>query len=244
MAEQNNQRPLLEVSGLCKRFPAENGGWLEVVKDVSFSLYRGECVGLVGESGCGKSTISLMTAGLLRPDGGSLFWDGAPLKQPFRGKTRREIQILFQHPEVSFNPTLTLEQSMHEPFLAAGLPWNRQQLLAMLKDFGIYDEHLKRKPQQLSGGELQRLALARVLILRPRLLILDEPTSMLDAISQAQLLRLLEEKRKKEGFSCLMVTHDLELARRICTRILRVENAQLTDCGPQSTEFGPEGLDI
>ena len=208
---------VLEAVGLAKRYP---GSARDTVSQISFSIGSGETLGLLGESGSGKSTVGQMVAGILRPTAGRLFFQGEELSFPFRGEARRGIQILFQHPEVSFNPRLRLWDSIKEPYRFRRIPCQEDALVEFLAQFGIYREHLGRYPRELSGGELQRLALARVMLMQPKLVVLDEPTSMLDVISQAQVVHLLEEIQKQEGVSYLFISHDPILCRRFCSRIL------------------------
>ena len=211
---------VLEAVGLAKRYP---GSARDTVSQISFSIGSGETLGLLGESGSGKSTIGQMVAGILRPTAGQLFFQGEELGFPFRGEARRGIQILFQHPEVSFNPRLRLWESIREPFWFRRTPCQEDALVEFLAQFGIYREHLGRYPRELSGGELQRLALARVMLMQPKLVVLDEPTSMLDVISQAQMIHLLKEVQKQEGVSYLFISHDRALCQRFCSRILELK---------------------
>lgn len=213
---------LLEVKELSKRYSAK--GPL-VVENVSFTIDRGETLGIFGDSGSGKSTIGQIVAGLYPPTSGQLLFDGAPVS--YRGPVRRKIQILFQHPEVAFNPKLTLEASMKEPYRLFHMSYSREELCGFLERFGIYEEHLLRYPAQLSGGELQRLALARAMLIEPSLLVLDEPTSMLDVISQAQVIRLLQELQKERGVGYLFISHDYALGRHFCTSIRHLEDGHL-----------------
>lgn len=143
---------------------------------------------------------------------------------PLKGDLRREIQILFQHPETSFDPRMTLEKSLLEPFCTTVCPWMKRALLQSLSSYGLTLAHLQRLPRQLSGGELQRLAILRVLALKPSFLVLDEPTSMLDAISQAQILDILKGLNQQLGLSYLFITHDPDVATRFCSRIFQLED--------------------
>ncbi|MDR1042053.1 MAG: dipeptide/oligopeptide/nickel ABC transporter ATP-binding protein [Deltaproteobacteria bacterium] len=197
------------------------------IAGLDLSIGRGETVGIVGASGCGKSTLGQIVSGLLRQTGGRILFGGSPIRSPFRGEARRSIQILFQHPETSFNPKLTLLDSLKEPYRLTGKPFSRPGLLGFLSGFGLYGEHLYRKPHALSGGELQRLALARIMLMEPALVVLDEPTSMLDVISQAQIIRLLTGFRRQTGISCLFISHDLPLSVAFCDRILTLSGGRL-----------------
>lgn len=213
---------LLEVKDLSKRYHAKGP---MVVEHVSFTIDRGETLGIFGDSGSGKSTIGQILAGLYPPISGEIRLDGAPIS--YQGPQRRKVQILFQHPEVAFNPRMTLEDSMREPYRFFKLPYTHQALCGFLERFGIYEEHLKRYPAELSGGELQRLALARVMLVGPSFLILDEPTSMLDVISQAQVIQLLRELQEERGVGYLFISHDEALYKHFCTAICRLKGGKL-----------------
>ena len=168
---------ILEARGLTKRFRSQEEGrrFFTAVDGVSLRLFPGETLGLLGESGSGKSTLGQMLVGLIRPDEGTILYRGQTLPYPFKGIPRQKIQILFQHPEVSFNPQLTLHQSLSEPFRLRGKAATDEALTACIGRFGLYPEHLERRPGALSGGELQRAALARVLVMEPEVILLDEP---------------------------------------------------------------------
>lgn len=217
---------LIEVEKLSKRYSRRGA---LVVQNVSFSIDRGETLAIWGESGSGKSTIGQILAGLFPASSGEIRFEGRPLAYPFSGEARRRIQILFQHPEVSFNPKMRLIDSMKEPYRFRGLAFDRRELCIYLDRFGIYDEHLDRYPAELSGGELQRLALARVMLMEPSFLVLDEPTSMLDVISQAQVIRLLSELQRTHGMGYLFISHDRELCRRFCNRILTLHEGRINE---------------
>ena len=222
---------ILEAQGLTKRFRSREEGKrsFTAVSGASLALYPGETLGLLGESGSGKSTLGQMLVGLIRPDEGKIFFRGEPLAYPFRGTPRQKIQILFQHPEVSFNPQLTLRQSLSEPFRLLGLPATNQALTDCIGRFGLYPEHLERRPGALSGGELQRAALARVLVMEPEVILLDEPTSMLDVITQAQIVDFLRRYQKEHGTSYIFIAHSTSLAEQVCRRIVRVKEGKLLD---------------
>lgn len=198
-----------------------------VLDKVSLSIGDGETVGLLGKSGCGKSTLGQVICGLRRPSSGRILYNGAPLRYPYRGTIRREIQVLFQHPESAFNPKLQLIDSISEIYRLYNIPYSLENVCQMLGPFGIYEEHLKRYPLQLSGGELQRLALARILLADPKVIILDEPTSMLDSISQAQIIRMLMELQKERDISYLFITHDEMLCKIASDRIFNIEDKQV-----------------
>ena len=200
--------------------------------DVDITLDKGETIGLFGSSGSGKSTIGQMLSGLLKPTSGKIFYDEKEISYPFRGKERRNIQILFQHPEVSFNPALPLIKSMVEPYRIFNIEYSKEILIESIQRFGLHEEHLLRKPSELSGGELQRAALSRLLTFEPEVMILDEPTSMLDVISQGQIINMLREYQREKGASFVFISHNRTLCEMVCDRIYRVEHgcvAQETD---------------
>ena len=222
---------ILEARGLTKRFRSQEEGrrFFTAVDGASLRLFPGETLGLLGESGSGKSTLGQMLVGLIRPDEGTILYRGQTLSYPFKGIPRQKIQILFQHPEVSFNPQLTLHQSLSEPFRLRGKAATDEALTACIGRFGLYPEHLERRPGALSGGELQRAALARVLVMEPEVILLDEPTSMLDVITQAQIVDFLRRYQKEHGTSYIFITHSTSLAEQVCHRILRVKEGKLLD---------------
>lgn len=200
-----------------------------VVHEINLEIKAGETVAVFGKSGSGKSTIGQIMAGILKPTSGNLFFHNQKLSVPFPENYRQKIQILFQHPEVSFNPRMTLLESMKEPYRFRNMEYTLQSLLENLKDFGIYEEHLKRKPEALSGGELQRLALARLMLMEPEFLVLDEPTSMLDVISQAQMIHILKKIQKEKKLGYLFISHDICLCRQFCHKIYHLETGTLTE---------------
>lgn len=220
--------PLLEVIGLKKTYYTSSRR-VEALKGASFSVSPGETVGILGPSGSGKSTIGQIVTGLTVADGGQILYQGAPLRFPLRGEHRREIQILFQHPEISFNPKYQLDQGFKEICRHYKLTLSRSDLLDYLACFGLYQEHLERRPLQLSGGELQRAMVARVMLLDPQLIVLDEPTSMLDTISQAQVLRMLQRLQQQRQVSYIYITHSRCLAEHMCQRIYHLDGGQLCE---------------
>lgn len=218
---------VMEAVSLTKRFRGADKTWFTAVDHASLTLQRGRTLGLLGQSGSGKSTLGQMMVGLLRPDSGELFFHGERLSYPIRGQARRKIQILFQHPEVSFNPQLTLRQSLVEPFKLTGKPFDDGAILSVIEPFGLHAEHLSRYPGELSGGELQRAALARVTVLEPEMILLDEPTSMLDVITQAQMIDFLRRYQQQYQTAYLFITHSTALAEQFCDEIVKMEDGHL-----------------
>lgn len=219
----------MHLEKLSKTYKSRTGsGSFYAVREADVTLEPGQTVGLFGDSGSGKSTLGMMAAGLLKPTSGNIYYEEAPLGWPFRGQARKNIQILFQHPEVSFNPALPLIRSMVEPYRLYGLPYSKEILIADVERYGLHEEHLYRCPGELSGGELQRAALARLLVLQPKVLVLDEPTSMLDVITQAQMVAMLRDYQKETGASYLFITHNRSLCDRVCDKVYDVEQGNIT----------------
>lgn len=220
---------IMEAVSLTKRFRGADKTWFTAVDGASLTLKKGKTLGLLGQSGSGKSTLGQMMVGLLKPDSGELFFHGERLGYPIRGQARRKIQILFQHPEVSFNPQLTLRQSLVEPFKLTGKPFDDGAILSVIEPFGLHAEHLSRYPGELSGGELQRAALARVTVLEPEMILLDEPTSMLDVITQAQMIDFLRRYQQQHQTAYLFITHSTALAEQFCDEIVNMEDGRLLE---------------
>lgn len=221
--------PVLSVNELAMSF-----GTLDVFTNVSFSVSRGETLGLFGKSGSGKTTIGKCIVGLERPTGGEIRVQGANIlnmgKKEFR-KLRPKIQMIFQHPETSLDPRMKAFENLIEPLkLHSGLKQDallkRGEELAELT--GLRPEHLARYPVQLSGGEIQRIVLARIMALSPDFIVADEPTSMLDVSVQAQILRLMQKLQRETGVSYLLISHDLEVLRKVCHRIAYLDNGTIT----------------
>lgn len=240
---------LLDVEDLIKRFPvktAQGPGELLAVNQVSFQIYPGETVGLVGESGCGKSTlVRLLTRTLAITDGRILF-DGEdlgrvdPAKMP-RHPKRAKLQMVFQDAQDSLNPRFTAYDAIAEPLRLLGLKTDEPSIRAQVADIaqltGLPVELLQRFPHQLSGGQKARVGIARAAILRPLLLVLDEPTAALDVSVQVVILQLLADLRRSLGMSLLFVSHDLNVVRLLCDRILVMYLGQIVESGPAREVF-------
>lgn len=227
---------LLTVEGLTRRYPLPRRRWFApppvftAVDRVSFTIAEGECLAIVGESGCGKSTLARQIAGLEPLDGGALHWSPAPAD-------RVPVQMVFQDPFGSFNPRRKIGWSLLEPLHRSNL--SREARIARmqetLQDVGLPADAPDRYPHQFSGGQRQRLALARALIPAPRLLIADEPTSALDLSVQAQILTLLAELRIRHRLSILLISHNLGAVRAIATRVMVMDAGQFIESGPVET---------
>ena len=198
---------------------------IRAVDGVSFQINRGETLGLVGESGCGKSTTGRMIMRLLEPTSGSILFEGADTKELSRKdlrQLRRQIQIVFQDPFASLSPRMRVENILAEPFHIHGLHEGRKtrgQIVDLLDAVGMSSRHLKRYPHEFSGGQRQRIGIARALALNPSLLILDEPVSALDVSIQAQILNLLESLQNAFDLTYLLIAHDLAVVRHAANRV-------------------------
>ena len=240
---------LLAIDRLNKRFLLKDGVWgrehgqVVAARDVSLSIERGETLGLVGESGCGKTTLSRMILGLERPDSGGISFKGVDLLA-IGARQRREIcadlQVIFQDPFGSLNPRRTIGQSVAEPLKIHGRG-DRQSILAqtvaLLEKVGIDASQLKRYPHQFSGGQRQRIAIARALALRPELLILDEPVSALDVSIQAQVVNLLLDLKAEFNLSYLFISHDLALVGYLADRVAVMQRGCIVEIAPTARIF-------
>jgi oligopeptide transport system ATP-binding protein len=220
---------LLETKNVSRHFRLA-GAWgrgpvLKAVDGVSFALQEGETLGLVGESGCGKSTLARVILALLPATAGEVRFAGENLQTLSRSrlkKVRRQMQIIFQDPYSSLNPRMTVGRILEEPFVIHGLGSRgerRRWAEELLGEVGLNAEHLDRYPHEFSGGQRQRLGIARALALRPRLIVADEPVSALDVSIQAQILNLLTQLQDRHHLTYLFISHDLAVISRVCTRI-------------------------
>lgn len=228
MAEK---RALLSVRNLKKYFPIRSGvfmrttGYVRAVDDVSFSVREGETLGLVGESGCGKSTTGRTVLRLIEPTEGEVEFDGIPLtklsSEEMR-KRRRDMQMVFQDPFASLNPRMTVGDILEEPLIVHGIGTakeRKEQVRELLRLVGMDEDHANRYPHQFSGGQRQRIGIARAVALRPKLIVADEPVSALDVSIQSQVLNLLEDLQEQFGLTYLFIAHDLSVVRHISDRV-------------------------
>jgi peptide/nickel transport system ATP-binding protein len=231
----NRDKLLLEVKNLRKYFPVRRGvfrrtvGWVKAVDDVSFFIKEGETLGLVGESGCGKTTCGRTILRLIEPTAGeALFYkdnEAIPIFK-LRGRQlkelRRQMQIIFQDPYSSLNPRMTIGDIIGEPLLVHKIAKGkalRERVAELLEAVGLNPQYMKRYPHEFSGGQRQRIGIARALALEPKLIVADEPVSALDVSIQAQVLNLLEDLQKQFGLTYLFIAHDLSVVKHISDRV-------------------------
>jgi oligopeptide transport system ATP-binding protein len=236
--------PLLQVENLVKHFHVGEGVILshlsktvQAVEDVSFWVDQGETLGLVGESGCGKSTTGRCINRLLEATSGKIHFENADVRK-LHGKSlkayRRDVQFIFQDPYASLNPRMTFGEIMTEPLVIHGIGTRRERetrCREMLEIVGLNPEHIHRYPHEFSGGQRQRVGIARALMLRPKMIICDEPVSALDVSIQAQIINLLEELQDEFGLTYLFIAHDLAVIRHICDRVAVMYLGKIVEIG-------------
>ncbi len=239
------QEVLLEVEGLVKEFPVTSGvvlqrkiGSVKAVSNVSFSLRKGETFGLVGESGCGKTTIGRLTVALERADAGRIVFDGKDIRR-LRGKAmreqRRDMQLMFQDPYASLDPRMRVGTILREPLVVQGIGNSAQRnekVRALLNEVGLSPKSVDLYPHEFSGGQRQRIGLARALALEPRLIVADEPVSALDVSIQAQILNLLKELQLRHELTYIVISHDLAVVKYVSDTIGVMYLGKLVEVGP------------
>ena len=244
-------RPLLEVKGLRMHFPVTEGvmtrrlvGEVKAVDGVDFTVRRGETLGLVGESGCGKTTTGRCILRLEKPSAGEVIYDGVDIAQLDRKDLmalRRRIQVIFQDPYSSLNPRMKVGQIIEEPMRVHGIQPNATRRAARVKELlsvcGLNPNFSDRYPHEMSGGQRQRVGIARALALEPEFIVCDEPVSALDVSIQAQVVNLLEDLRAQFGLTYLFIAHDLSVVRHLCQRVAVMYLGRIVELADSDTLF-------
>lgn len=242
---------LLEVKNLCKRFPIKGGllgrevGSVNAVNDVSFKIRKGETLGLVGESGCGKTTLGRSILRLIEPTSGEILFNGKDITKYSEAEmraVRRKMQIIFQDPYASLNPRMTIGDILSEPMDIHGLHTNsddrRNRLLQLLSQVQLPPDALNKYPHEFSGGQRQRICIARALAVEPEFIVCDEPVSALDVSVQAQVVNLLMDLQKELGLTYLFIAHDLKVVEYISTRVAVMYLGNMVEVAESSELYG------
>jgi len=242
----------VEVRDLVKHFPITKGivfqkrvGAVQAVDGVSFDIDRGETLGIVGETGCGKSTTARLIMRLLEPTSGTISFEGEDitgLKGARLKAVRRDMQMIFQDPYSSLNPRKTIGSIIGEPFAIHGLEKGegerKRAVQELMETVGLNPEHYNRYPHEFSGGQRQRIGVARALALKPKLLIADEPVSALDVSIQAQVLNLLRDLQREFGLTVVFIAHDLSVVRHMCDRVAVMYLGKIVEIGSGDALYG------
>jgi oligopeptide transport system ATP-binding protein len=244
-ARANKDGALLSVKGLRKHFALKGGVFsreverVHAVDGVSFDIGKGETLGLVGESGCGKSTTGRCILRLIEPSSGEVWFQGADvtrMKGPALQALRRDMQIIFQDPYASLNPRHTVGAIIGEALqihnLASSRRGREERVIELLETVGLQADHMRRFPHEFSGGQRQRIGIARALAVEPKLIVCDEPVSALDVSIQAQVINLLEDLQEKFGLTYLFIAHDLSVVEHISTRVAVMYLGRVVEIAP------------
>ncbi|MGQ4365578.1 ABC transporter ATP-binding protein [Streptomyces sp. SAS_272] len=234
MTEPVLNEPVLKVDNLVVRYGGRRGTGATVIDDVSFELCPGETLSLVGESGSGKTTIGRAVLGLAPVTAGTITFRGetvSNIPRARRRKVARDIQVIFQDPYSSLNPSMTVESILVEPLVAAGVEGGRARVRELLDAVGLPADAGGRYPREFSGGQRQRVAIARALALQPSVIICDEPTSALDVTTQARVLTLLQDIQRETGVAYLFISHDLGVVNEVSDRIAVLHQGRIVEIG-------------
>jgi oligopeptide/dipeptide ABC transporter ATP-binding protein len=246
----SDNEPLLSVRDMEKHFPVTAGlfkrqvGAVKAVDGVSFDVFKGETLGLVGESGCGKSTTGRLVTRLLEPTGGKVIFEGRDITHMSQGKLRplrRDMQMIFQDPYSSLNPRHTVGAIVGAPFRIQGIKTEqgiKKAVQDILEMVGLNPEHYNRYPHEFSGGQRQRIGIARTLALKPKLIIADEPVSALDVSIQAQVVNLLEDLQSELDLTYVVIAHDLSVVRHISDRVAVMYLGKIVEIADRKSLYG------
>jgi peptide/nickel transport system ATP-binding protein/oligopeptide transport system ATP-binding protein len=241
--------PVIEIRDMFKYFPIPRGflgrkvEYLKAVDGVSFTVHMGETLGLVGESGCGKSTVGYLILRLLRPDKGQILFqdtDITTLTGEALRRVRRNMQVVFQDPQSSLDPRMLIKKTVGSPLEVSRLAKGADvvaRVKGMLKEVGLREDHVYRYPHEFSGGQRQRIGIARALITRPEFIVFDEPTSALDVSVQAQILNLIGDLQRRNGYAYLFISHDLSVIKHVSHRIAVMYLGKIVETAPKGTLF-------
>lgn len=221
----NEKQPLVQVKNLCKYFQINRHATLKAVDKMTFDIYKGETVSLVGESGCGKSTTGRCMIKLYQPTKGEVFYDGKDIFKLSHAEKRdfcNKVQMIFQNPYSSLNPRMTVKEIVGEGLKQQGIPQKEidERVEKLLKMVGLNKDHMSRFPHEFSGGQRQRIGIARALSMEPEFIICDEPISALDVSIQAQVINMLKELQESLGLTYLFIAHDLSVVKYISDRVI------------------------
>lgn len=242
-------KPVIEAIDLIKYFPIHGGflgrkvEYLKAVDSVTLTIYQGETLGLVGESGCGKTTVGFLLLNLLQVDRGKVLYNGMDITQ-VRGQdlrqVRRNLQIVFQDPQSSLDPRMLIKKTVGYPLEVNGLAKGEEvvtRVRASLAEVGLDEDHMYRYPHEFSGGQRQRIGIARALITGPKFIVFDEPTSALDVSVQAQILNLIKELQRRHGYSYLFISHNLSVIKHVSHRIAVMYLGKIVETASKTSLF-------